>query len=86
MSAKREFVPLADRALDAIAHAIYDGGGSLVAAVFPPGEQDIARRLVACWNVMRGIDTPDIERGRVEVHRVNVSVGINNGKISFGKS
>lgn len=79
-------VPILDRVLDATGAAVYDQDGRFVAAVMPPGEQDVARRLVACWNAFRGVDTPDIERGRVEVKRVtnHVAVGVNKGSIQIG--
>ncbi len=76
--------PLIDRTFDATGAAIHDQDGRLVAAIICPGEQDIARRLVTCWNAFRGVATTDIERGRVEVHRVNVAVGVNKGSIQIG--
>lgn len=79
-------VPPEERTLDALSAAVYDTTGRLVAAVMPPGEQDTARRLVACWNAFRGTPTADIERGRVEIRRVtnHVDVGTNSGSIQIG--
>ena len=78
--------PIDERTLDVTGPAVYDQDGRFVAAVMPPGEQDVARRLVACWNAFRGFTTADIERGRVEVRRVtnNVAVGVNKGSIQIG--
>lgn len=76
--------PMCDRPLDALAHTLYDDKGTLVAAAFPPGEADTARRLAACWNALRGIPTEDIERGRIAVQKINtVAVGVNHGAISL---
>jgi hypothetical protein len=86
MTTKKSAVPLHERTFDATGAAVYDADGSFVAGVMPPTEQDVARRLVACWNTCRGIPTEDIERGKVVIHRVKVNVGVNHGKIQIGQN
>lgn len=79
-------VELHTRTLDATGAALYDEDGSFVAGVMPPAEGDVARRLAACWNALRGIPTEDIERGGIQVQRVKLNVGLNHGIISVNQN